>query len=667
MNRPRRYLIWLGLITLLAAFLRYYRLDVLPPGLSGDEALETILARDALAHRDFLIYFPASFGGTHPVLVYLTLLGRFFTGNHILTIRFVVATLGIISIPIVFAALQAIFSLDPEYAAQSVALALLGALTFAIAFPNILIHRLGLEVMMPAPAAAITFWGLARGFSTGQRRYYLISGLALGGAIYAAYIARLLPVAAGLAMLWGLIISPRAERRPRLIGGMALIAAALVAFAPLGLYFLMHRDVFLVRPAALTESTFGHGLMNAAPTLLSATFRTLASLSAPGFGDVIPRHNLSGHQVFDVFLSLLLWVGAVRLVRAWRTYSSAFLLAWALGMLLPVILTMGQNSPHFTRMQGAMPAFAGFCAFGGMTIFDALQRRSAHLAQGVITLGLLFSLGINTYDYFVRWAAFPYLFDAFQLGDWQAAVLARDRAATDSVYLSPELLTNPSRNIFDLMLTGGPVRAYPGLDCQVYLDRPARPFTYIVDVLLDQQTLDKLAALYPEGHRESFIMSQPPPAWPLYGAFQVPAGAAAVPPPHTTSATFGQTIRLIGYWLEPAHAHPGDTLTLTLYWQAITSPPGDYHAFVHLHVPGEAQPTAQSDAPPCNGKYPTTRWASSEIVTDKHTLTVPPDFGADAVNLAVGMYTWPTLERLPVTGVDSPDDRFHLPDLPIAR
>jgi len=217
------------------------------------------------------------------------------------------------------------------------------------------------------------------------------------------------------------------------------------------------------------------------------------------------------------------------------------------------------------------------------------------------------------------------------------------------------------------MLTGGPVRAYPGLDCQVYLDRPTRPLTYIVDTLLDPQTLDQLAALYPEGRRETLIMSQPPPSWPLYGVFHVPAGAAAVPPPHTTPATFGQSIRLLGYALGPSPIKPGGTLTITLYWQAITSPLDDDHTFVHLHLPGEAQPTTQSDSPPCNGKYPTTRWATGEIVMETRTLTVPPDYSADAANLAVGIYVWPTLNRLPLAGVDAPDNRFHLPDLPIIR
>jgi len=123
----------------------------------------------------------------------------------------------------------------------------------------------------------------------------------------------------------------------------------------------------------------------------------------------------------------------------------------------------------------------------------------------------------------------------------------------------------------------------------------------------------------------------------------------------------------MGYSISPSTPRAGDDLTVQLYWQTSVPLAEFYSAFVHLHVPGEPEPIAQSDSEPCQAAYQTTRWLPGEIVIDTHTLTVPPDFPADAANLAVGMYVWPSLERLPVHGVDSPDQRFHLPDLPISR
>src|SRR5690606_13837992 len=95
-----------------------------------------------------------------------------------------------------------------------------------------------------------------------------------------------------------------------------------------------------------------------------------------------------------------------------------------------------------------------------------------------------------------RWARLPALFDAFQLGDWQAAQLARASAQVGPVYLSPELISNPAHPTFSLLLEGLPAREFPGPGCLVYVDRPAAPMTYFVDVLNDQRSADRLARLF---------------------------------------------------------------------------------------------------------------------------------------------------------------------------
>jgi hypothetical protein len=56
--------VWIGLaaITVLAAFLRLYDLNNLPPGLFGDEALVTLHARTAAATGIYPLYFAQSDG-----------------------------------------------------------------------------------------------------------------------------------------------------------------------------------------------------------------------------------------------------------------------------------------------------------------------------------------------------------------------------------------------------------------------------------------------------------------------------------------------------------------------------------------------------------------------------------------------------------------------------
>jgi len=105
-----------------------------------------------------------------------------------------------------------------------------------------------------------------------------------------------------------------------------------------------------------------------------------------------------------------------------------------------------------------------------------------------------------------------------------------------------------------------------------------------------------------------------------------------------------------------------EALRLTLWWQALRAPRGDYTVFVHLFDPASEAVVAQSDAMPRGGAYPTSWWAEGEVVSETVTLSLA-DVPPGRYRLAVGLYTWPA-PRLPArdaAGVPIPDDRPVLP------
>lgn len=122
------------------------------------------------------------------------------------------------------------------------------------------------------------------------------------------------------------------------------------------------------------------------------------------------------------------------------------------------------------------------------------------------------------------------------------------------------------------------------------------------------------------------------------------------PPPiaHPLSAMLGGEIAFLGYDLTEAPYMPGSVLEVTLYWQALNVPQGDYKVFVHLVGPGE-RIWAQDDSAPANWARPTKGWDEGEVVRDAHTLTLPADMPPGEYLLCIGMYRADTLERLPVT------------------
>lgn len=105
-----------------------------------------------------------------------------------------------------------------------------------------------------------------------------------------------------------------------------------------------------------------------------------------------------------------------------------------------------------------------------------------------------------------------------------------------------------------------------------------------------------------------------------------------------------QTITLLGYDL--AGYTEGGQLHLTSYWQASGSIGQNYTLFAHFTSPNGAI-IAQHDGQPQEGRYPTSIWASGEVVRVDITLTLPSSL-PDQAQLMLGWYDPITFQRLPL-------------------
>jgi hypothetical protein len=109
---------------------------------------------------------------------------------------------------------------------------------------------------------------------------------------------------------------------------------------------------------------------------------------------------------------------------------------------------------------------------------------------------------------------------------------------------------------------------------------------------------------------------------------------------HTTAATFGGALDLLGYDLHQEK----DTLQVTLHWQA-RSHLDYYKVFVHLYDAQDGGLMAQDDFVPRKWTYPTNWWEAGEVVSDEisfDTTELPPG----RYRLAVGIYAPDTGVRL---------------------
>jgi hypothetical protein len=115
------------------------------------------------------------------------------------------------------------------------------------------------------------------------------------------------------------------------------------------------------------------------------------------------------------------------------------------------------------------------------------------------------------------------------------------------------------------------------------------------------------------------------------------------------AGNLGGKALLYGYDLSADLLRPGDTLYLTLHWQALAPMETPYTVFTHL-LDENNQVRGQMDGQPQGGARPTTGWVPLEYVRDEYQLEVHGDAPPGDYLIEVGMYdaSTPNLRRLPL-------------------
>ncbi len=104
----------------------------------------------------------------------------------------------------------------------------------------------------------------------------------------------------------------------------------------------------------------------------------------------------------------------------------------------------------------------------------------------------------------------------------------------------------------------------------------------------------------------------------------------------------------MGY-TQPDTAVGGQSIDITLQWQATATPSQDYTIFFQLLDPTQTY-LLGADSPPLNGDYPTSLWRAGDTITESRTLTLPANLPAGDYWLATGLYDPASGARLPLLG-----------------
>jgi tRNA A-37 threonylcarbamoyl transferase component Bud32 len=112
-------------------------------------------------------------------------------------------------------------------------------------------------------------------------------------------------------------------------------------------------------------------------------------------------------------------------------------------------------------------------------------------------------------------------------------------------------------------------------------------------------------------------------------------------------ANLADQVLLVSCDLTRVEFRPGETVQLTLHWQALREMSKDHTVFVHL-TQADGQVVSQQDIQPLGGARPTTSWTPGEMVDDPYELAIPVGASPGTYWLKVGMYSQDIMKRLPV-------------------
>jgi len=645
-------------ITLLAAFLRLYRIDSLPPGDGYDQA-DYGLDALAILQGERPIFIPTRIAGREALFSYLVAICFLMLGNVSTAVYATSAIVGVLTIPAIYLVAEEMFSAEKGALAQWGGL--LAALAMAVAHWHLSWSRLGMRAILVPLFAAITMCFLWRGLRTGSRWAFAGCGFSLGLSMYTYQAARIFP----LLMLLGfayVLWSRKAFSRRDLLNLILVFTVALIVFAPLGHYYLTHPGSSSQRIEQTLVVNSSQGLRANARILFNQIVKTLLAFSV--HGDQDPRVTIPGRPTLNPFLSLVFLSGVGISLSRIKKPLYLFLLTWLALMSVPAILA--QYGATMKRAIGTMPAVTMLVAIGLLVPYDVLRRRTAHRpspwpkvlkAALLIAVGAGFTYtGVVTYrDYFVVWGQNPNLFTHFEVGLSAIGEYIGELPFEERVYLSPVLPEHPGVVLHSKLRED--VKGYNGRVCLVLPTRVAHDTTYVIVPGDDKNSLDLLREYFPQGR----IVDEGPLHYqkPYFLAYRVPAGAEVqIEPSHRLEANWDNKIGLLGYDLNAPTYEAGETIHLTLYYQGLSKMGTDYTVFTHLlgpYNPATDGPLwGQDDSEPCRRFYPTSSWDVGEIVIDKFTISIPAETPPGNYDLAMGFYQWPTLARLPVSDTGGP-------------
>lgn len=401
-QRNRWELLAVALLTVLAAFLRIYRLSEIPDGFHGDEAWNGIDALRILDEGWIGAYTPGALGNMTGA-IYLTALTIWLLDASIFSVRFSMALFGIAAVPATHLLLRLGFGRW---------VALFGASVLAVSYWHMHFSRMGFQLVSLPLVATVAGVALLWAMRTKSHWRWLAAGAVLGLIPY-TYLAfpSFFVAAAGTLAIY--LFLKRDQLSDTVISLALYALGAIIVSTPFLLFLFDNWDVYIHRTSMASvfrsnqyprvgdvaeKATFFATRAWESLTLLA---RQLKSDGVDGTGGASP---------LDFGMAALAYLGLALSIRKWRSPPYLFAALVVILAILAQVFALPESGT-LRRSIAAVPFIAGLAAIGAISIVRLFQRRfgteGRNIALAVVALTLLASSVWNVRYYFGELAQSP--------------------------------------------------------------------------------------------------------------------------------------------------------------------------------------------------------------------------------------------------------------------
>ena len=417
----KKELIIISAIILLAAFLRFWQIGGIPPGLYPDEAMNGVNALDALETGEFKVFYPDN-NGREGLFINIQAISLKIFGPEPWALRGVSAFFGVLTILGLYFLARELFGKNPAYFA---------AFFMAVSFWHINFSRIGFRAIMVPFFTVFAFYFLFKALRTQKLYCYILAGASLGLGLHTYIAFRFVPILAIIVLAVYFLEWRQNHKTPlpsvrRWYGFFfgqgfqklyIFAATATICVLPLAVYFLNNPEDFIGRGGQV--SVFASE--NPVKELALSTGKSFLKLFWNG--DHNWRHNLAGAPQLLWPVGVLFIIGfIVSAKEAFRQKARAlthwFLILGFFLLSLPEILTT-EGLPHALRSIGTIPFVFMFAGLGARAVFSDMHwKKTAHqiwcyMGVGAILAAIAF---LGAFQYFYLWDSRAETQDAFSQG-----------------------------------------------------------------------------------------------------------------------------------------------------------------------------------------------------------------------------------------------------------